>query len=77
MSAIAETRADLDLHISLLSEHETTRLLQLVSRVAENLNIAEGRARLDCRALMRAAEGSNRFVQILNTRVRVAIRQAR
>jgi uncharacterized membrane protein len=44
MSAIAETRADLDLHISLLSEHEITRLLQLVSRIAENLNIAEGSA---------------------------------
>ena len=35
MSAIAETRADLDLHISLLSEHEITRLLQLVSRIAK------------------------------------------
>jgi uncharacterized membrane protein len=44
MSAIAEARADLDLHISLLSEHESTRLLQLVSRIAENLNIAEGSA---------------------------------
>lgn len=44
MSAIAETWADLDLHISLLSEHEITRLLQLVSRIAENLSIAEGSA---------------------------------
>ena len=44
MSAIAETRADLDLHISLLSEHEITRLLQLVSRIAEHLNMAEGSA---------------------------------
>jgi uncharacterized membrane protein len=44
MSAIAEMRADLDLHISLLSAHEITRLLQLVSRIAENLNIAEGSA---------------------------------
>ena len=41
MSAIAETRADLDLHISLLSEHEITRLLQLVSWIAEHLNMAE------------------------------------
>lgn len=44
MSAIAETRADLDLQISLLSEHEITRLLQLVSRIAEKLAIEEGGA---------------------------------
>jgi uncharacterized membrane protein len=44
MGAIAETRADLDLQISLLSEHEVTRLLQLVSRIAEKLDIEEGSA---------------------------------
>jgi len=44
MSAIAQTRADLNLQISLLSEHEVTRLLQLVSRVAEKLDIGEGSA---------------------------------
>jgi uncharacterized membrane protein len=44
MSAVAERRADLDLHISLLSEHEVTRVLQLVSRIAEKLNIEEGSA---------------------------------
>jgi uncharacterized membrane protein len=41
MSAIAETRADLDLQIGLFSEHEITRLLQLVSRIAETLDIEE------------------------------------
>jgi uncharacterized membrane protein len=44
MSAIAQSRADLNLQISLLSEHEVTRLLQLVSRVAEKLDIGEGSA---------------------------------
>ncbi len=44
MSAITETRADLDLQISLLSEHEITRLLQLVSRIAEKLDIEESGA---------------------------------
>jgi hypothetical protein len=44
MRAIAETTADLDLQISLLSEHEITRLLQLVSHIAEKLDIGEGGA---------------------------------
>jgi len=44
MSAIAERRADLDLQISLLSEHEITRLLQLVSHIAKKLDIEEGDA---------------------------------
>jgi uncharacterized membrane protein len=44
MSAISETRADLDLQISLLSEHEITRLLQLVSHIAEKLDIKEAGA---------------------------------
>jgi uncharacterized membrane protein len=42
MSAIAEKRADLDLHISLLAEHEITRILQLVSQVAKHVGIGEG-----------------------------------
>ena len=36
----AARRADLDLQISLLAEHEVTRLLTLVSAVAEKLNVA-------------------------------------
>ena len=39
MQAADEKRADLDLQISLLNEHETTRLLQLVSAIAERLGI--------------------------------------
>jgi uncharacterized membrane protein len=42
MSALTERRADLDLHISLLAEHEITRILQLVSRLAERVGLEEG-----------------------------------
>jgi uncharacterized membrane protein len=42
MSAIVERRADLDLHISLLAEHEITRILQLLSQVATRVGIHEG-----------------------------------
>jgi uncharacterized membrane protein len=41
MMALADKRADLDLHISLLSEHEITRLLNLVAAVAERMGIEE------------------------------------
>jgi uncharacterized membrane protein len=40
-AAVAARRADLDLQISLLSEHEVTRLLQLVSAIADKLDVAE------------------------------------
>lgn len=39
MSAVAERRADLDLQISLLAEHEITRLLQLATAMADKLEI--------------------------------------
>jgi uncharacterized membrane protein len=39
MSAAANKRADLDLQISLLAEHEVTRLVELVSAIAERLEI--------------------------------------
>ena len=42
MNASAERRADLDLHISLLAEHEITKILQLVSQLAERAGIREG-----------------------------------
>ena len=42
MNAAAERRADLDLHISLLAEHEITKILQLVSQLAERAGIREG-----------------------------------
>ena len=42
LNALAERRADLDLHISLLAEHEITKILQLVSQLAERAGIKEG-----------------------------------
>ena len=39
MSAVAEKRAELDLQISLLTEHEVTRMLHLVSAISERLNV--------------------------------------
>ena len=42
MNALAERRADLDLHISLLAEHEITKILQLVSQLAQRAGIREG-----------------------------------
>jgi uncharacterized membrane protein len=39
MAALADRRADLDLQISLLGEHEVTRLISLVSAMAERMGI--------------------------------------
>ncbi len=39
MAAAADRRADLDLHISLLTEHELTRMAQLLDRVAGRLDV--------------------------------------
>ena len=39
MTAVSDKRADLDLQISLLSEHEITRLIALVSAVAARLGV--------------------------------------
>jgi uncharacterized membrane protein len=39
MSAVAEKRAELDLQIGLLTEHEVTRMLHLVSAMAERLKV--------------------------------------
>lgn len=44
MSAIEQARANLAMQISLLAEHEVTRLLQLVSRIAEKVGVEEGSA---------------------------------
>ena len=41
MAAQADKRADLDLQISLLAEHEITRLITLVARIAERMDIQE------------------------------------
>jgi uncharacterized membrane protein len=39
MAAISEKRADLDLQISLLAEHEITRLLQITTAIAQNIGL--------------------------------------
>ncbi|WP_342642149.1 DUF1003 domain-containing protein [Rhodoligotrophos ferricapiens] len=39
MAAAADKRADLNLQISLLSEHEITKLVELTSAIAERLNV--------------------------------------
>ncbi len=42
MAAAAEKRAELDLQISLLAEHELTRLVRLANAVARRLGVEEG-----------------------------------
>ncbi|MFH5925071.1 DUF1003 domain-containing protein [Roseomonas xinghualingensis] len=39
MAAAADKRADLDLQISLLAEHELTKLIELTARIADRLDI--------------------------------------
>jgi uncharacterized membrane protein len=39
MAAAADRRADLDLHVNLLAEHELTKLAELVERIATRLDI--------------------------------------
>lgn len=41
MQAEADRRADLDLQVSLLAEHEVTKLVSLVSQIAERMGIEE------------------------------------
>ena len=41
MAAAADKRADLDLQISLLAEHEVTRLITLVKAIAQKLEVEE------------------------------------
>jgi uncharacterized membrane protein len=41
MQAQADARAELDLQISLLSEHEVTRVITLVARIAQHLGLDE------------------------------------
>lgn len=41
MQRLADQRADLNLHISLLAEHEITRLLQLVTAIANRMDLEE------------------------------------
>lgn len=43
MAVEADRRADLDLQISLLSEHEVTRLITLTTAIARHMDLPEGR----------------------------------
>jgi uncharacterized membrane protein len=43
MAVLADKRADLDLQVSLLAEHEVTRLITLVGRIAKQMGIEESR----------------------------------
>jgi len=40
MAAEDDTRADLDLQVSLLNEHETTRLIAMVEAIANKLEVS-------------------------------------
>ena len=40
MAALAEQRAELDLQINLLAEHEITRLVQIVSMIADRIRVS-------------------------------------
>lgn len=46
-AAIADRRADLDLHISLLTEHELSKLADLIARIARRLDLDPSSAELD------------------------------
>ena len=52
-SAIAEKRADLDLQINMLSEHEITRLLTLTMAMAEKMGVDVAHERPDLAELQR------------------------
>ena len=63
MQAQAEQRAELDLQISLLAEHEVTQLMTLLDAVARHLRVETGdpeieevKQDVDPRAVLRAIE---------------------
>lgn len=43
MQALADKRADLDLQVSLLAEHEVTELIRMVRAMADRMGVAEAR----------------------------------
>lgn len=43
MAALADKRADLDLQVSLLAEHEITRLIQLVTAMSKKMGVEAAR----------------------------------
>jgi uncharacterized membrane protein len=63
MQAVAEKRAELDLQVSLLAEHEVTKLMTLLDAVAHRLgvetadpDIQEAKQDVDPRAVLRSIE---------------------
>lgn len=44
MAALANRRADLDLQVSLLAEHEVTRLIRLVTQIAAQMGVEESKS---------------------------------
>jgi len=42
MAAVADRRADLDVQISLLTEHELTRLITVVAGIAQAMGVSDG-----------------------------------
>ena len=46
-ATIADRRADLDLHINLLTEHELSKLADLIARIATKLDLDTSSAELD------------------------------
>ncbi|PSJ37015.1 DUF1003 domain-containing protein [Allosphingosinicella deserti] len=42
MAAIADRRAELDLQISLLAEHEITKVVEMVAAIADHLGVSRG-----------------------------------
>jgi uncharacterized membrane protein len=47
MAAAADRRADLDLHVNLLAEHELTTLAELVERIAARLDVSTNDPQFD------------------------------
>ena len=47
MAALAEKRAELDLQISLLTEHEVTKLVAMVDAISRHLNVAHDAGEVD------------------------------
>lgn len=43
MQALADRRAELGLHVSLLAEHEVTRLIELVTAIADRMELEQSR----------------------------------
>ena len=63
MSSNAETRNHLDVHVSLLTEQETTHILRLVAAMSEKMGIAEA-SRPELRELLRDVEPQEMIEQI-------------